>query len=165
MSENFLAIDNGNEIRSLAAQTAVPTSTWISTSRRVDGNCSHNKVAGSYLLSCKSLDTLTDPSTKTDTIFAGASLIRMDIARDGSYTGSLSGKIGPVILPATVVSGKMKVSDDCTAEGILDIPGVGQNVAKSVFFNEGKEGYWLPLKSTPTSQPYAYCDIKQIANR
>lgn len=157
MSERFLVLDNGNEIRSIAVQTAVPTSNWITTLRRVGGACTQNKVAGSYLFSCKGLNALDATTT-----MAGATLIRMNISRDGSSTGIMAGKIGPLIVPDTPVSGAFKVNNDCTAEGTLNIPGVGQNVARGVFFNEGKEGYWLPLAGT-VPQSYGYCDIKQIA--
>jgi len=158
MSEQLLVLDNGNEIRSVALQTAVPTSTWITTSRRVGGACTQNKVAGSYLFSCKSLNALDPANT-----LAGATLIRMNIARDGSSTGSFTLKIGPIVVQDAPFSGAIKVNDDCTAGGTMIIPGVGQNTARGVFFNEGKEGYWLPLTGTP--QPYAYCDIKQIVNQ
>jgi hypothetical protein len=161
VSEQLLILDNGAEMRSIAVQTAVPTSTWITTSRRIDGACTQNKIVGSYLFSCKSIFVLDPTST-----FAGASLIRMNISRDGSSTGTFMAKFGPAIVPATQVSGAFKVNADCTAEGTLDF-GVGQNAARGVFFNEGKEGYWLPLVNNPGAvpQPYGYCDIKQIADR
>lgn len=99
-------------------------------------------------------------------IFAGASLIELNLAGDGKSTGTFTGKFGPQIVPPFPVSGVFKVNADCTAEGTLDF-GIGQNIAKGVFFNEGKEGYWLPLVNDPGAipQPYGYCDIKQIANR
>jgi hypothetical protein len=161
MSETLMVLDNGNEIRSMAVQTAVPTSTWNTTSRRVGGACTQNKVVGSYLFACKSIFAL-DASD----VFAGTSLIRMNISRDGSSLGTFTAKFGPVNVPDTQVSGTFKVNDDCTAEGTLNF-GVGQSVAKGVFFNEGKEGYWLPLVVNPGAvpQPYGYCDIKQISNR
>lgn len=161
MSEQMVILDNGDEIRSIAAQTAVATSTWITTSRRIGGACTQNKVVGSYLFSCKSL-FLVDPTH----IFAGASLIELNLAGDGKSTGTFTGKFGPQIVPPFPVSGVFKVNADCTAEGTLDF-GIGQNIAKGVFFNEGKEGYWLPLVNNPGAipQPYGYCDIKQIANR
>ena len=161
MSEQVLVMDNGNEIRSVAAQTAVPTSTWISVSRRVGGACNQNKIAGTYVFSCKSL-FIADP---TNTV-AGTSLIRMNIARDGSATGLFMGKFGPQVVPPFPVTGMFKLNPDCTAEGTMDY-GIGQSVARGVFFNEGREGYWLPLVNNPgaVKQPYGYCDIKQIANR
>jgi len=161
MSEKFMVLDNGNEIRSMAVQTAVPTSTWNTTARRVGGACTQNKVVGSYLFACKSIFALDAAN-----IFAGTSLMRMNISRDGSSLGTFTAKFGPVNVPDTQVSATFKVNDDCTAEGTLNF-GVGQSVAKGVFFNEGKEGYWLPLVLNPGAvpQPYGYCDIKQIANQ
>ena len=161
MSEQMVILDNGNEIRSIAAQTAVATSNWITTSRRIGGACTPNKVVGSYLFSCKSLFPV-DPSH----IFAGASLIVLNIGGTGTSTGTFMGKFGTEIVPPVPVSSVFKLNADCTAEGTLDF-GIGQNVAKGVFFNEGKEGYWLPLVNNPGAipQPYGYCDIKQIANR
>ena len=94
MSEQVLVLDNGNEIRSVAAQTAVPTSTWISVSRRVGGACNQNKLAGTYVFSCKSL-FIANPATTV----AGASLIRMNIAPDGSATGLFMGNSGRRLFP------------------------------------------------------------------
>lgn len=161
MKEDLLVLDNGGEIRSMAVQTAVPTSTWNTTSRRIVGACLQNKIIGSYLFSCKSLFTLDPANT-----FAGTSYIHMNISRDGSSTGTFAGKFGPVVVPPTQVTGTFNVNEDCTAAGTLDF-GIGQSVARGVFFNEGKEGYWLPLVLNPgeVPQPYGYCDIKQVANR
>jgi hypothetical protein len=160
LSEELTVLDNGNEIRSMAVQTAVPTSTWNTTSRRVGGACTQNKVVGYYLLSCKSLFQLDATH-----IFAGTGLIRLHISRDGTAIGTFGGKFGPVNVPDYQVSARFIVNDDCTAEGTLNY-GVGESVAKGVFFNEGKEAYWLPLVINPGAvpQPYGYCDIKQISN-
>ncbi|MBZ5621386.1 MAG: hypothetical protein LAQ69_22065 [Acidobacteriia bacterium] len=161
MSEQLLVLDNGNEMRSLSVQTAVPTSTWITTSRRINGACTQSQMVGTYLFSCKSIFVLDPANT-----FAGASLIRLNLSSDGSSTGIFMAKFGPATVPVVPVSGAFKLNADCTAEGTLDF-GVGQSMAKGVIFNGGKEGYWLPLVNNPGAvpQPYGYCDIKQIAAR
>jgi len=166
VQERLLILDNGNEIRSIlaSAETYTPTNTWISTFRRIGGACTQNKMAGSYLFSCRSIFPTPPPSPFISV--AGAALIRMDISRDGSSTGTFMGKFGPEVVPPIPVTGLFKVNADCTAEGTLNF-GIGVNSARGVIFNEGKEGYWLPLVNDPGAvpQPYGYCDIRQITNR
>jgi hypothetical protein len=159
LSEQLLILDNGNEIRSIAVKTAVETSTWLTTARRVGGACNQAKIAGSsYVFACRSL-TMLDPTTT----MGAATLIRMNVARDGSTSGTFTIKIGPVVVPDSPFTGALKLNDDCTAEGSMVVPGIGTSLARGVFFNEGKEGYWIPLSGT--GQPWDYCEIKQIANR
>ena len=160
MSEYMLVLDNGNEIRSVATQTAMPTGTWITTARRVGGACTQNKVTGSYLYACKSIIPL-DP----DNTFAVAFLMPVNISSDGKFTGTFTGKAGPAPLIETPVNGTVKVNADCTAEVALNFQG-SQSVARAVFLNEGKEAYLVPLVNNPGGpQIYGYCDIMQIANR
>jgi hypothetical protein len=160
VSEQFLILDKGNEIRSVAVKTAVETSTWLTTARRLGGACSQATIAGSsYIFACRPLTTL-DPTTT----FASAILIRGGtVAPNGSWSGTFTIKIGPVVVPDAPFTGTLKVNSDCTAEGSMVVPGVGTSLARGVFFNDGKEGYWLPMAGT--GQPWNYCEIKQIGNR
>jgi hypothetical protein len=160
MSEYMLVLDNGNEIRSVATQTAMPTGTWITTARRVGGACTQNKVTGSYLYACKSIIPLDAANT-----FAVAFLMPVNISSDGNFTGTFTGKAGPAPLIETPVNGTVKVNADCTAEVALNSQG-SQSVARAVFLNEGKEAYLVPLVNNPGGpQIYGYCDITQIAKR
>jgi hypothetical protein len=162
MQEEMLILDNGNEIRSIlqTSPSVFPTPTWIMTARRLNGSCSQKQMAGSYLFSCKSLFPVN-----ATTIVGGNSLIRVTIAGDGKASAVFTGKFGPQIVPDTTIPGVFKMNDDCTASGTLDF-GTFQSVARGVFFNEAKQGYWVPLVVDPggTPQPYGYCDITQIAN-
>jgi hypothetical protein len=163
MQEEMLILDNGNEIRSIlqTSPAAFPTPTWIMTARRLNGACNQKQITGSYLFSCKSVFTLDATTT-----VGGNSLIRMTIASDGKVSAVFTGKFGPQIVPDTTIPGMLTLNGDCTAAGTLDF-GTFQSVARGVFFNEGKEGYWLPLVVDPGGipQPYGYCEITQIANR
>jgi hypothetical protein len=166
IQERLVILDNGNEIRSIlaTAETFTPTNTWISTFRRVGGACTQSKMAGSYLFSCRSL--FPTPPGSPIASAAGSALIRVEIARDGSATGTFMGKFGPQVVPPIPVTGSFCMNGDCTAGGTLDF-GSGISTARGVIFNEGKEGYWLPLVNDPGAvpQPYGYCDIRQITNR
>jgi len=164
LSERFVVLDNGREIRSVVMQTGVPTGTWLSTFRRIGGSCGQNKVHGFYLFECK---TLHQFPVAPPNIFAGAFLMRWVISPGGDYTGTLFGKVGPV--PGEFpVAGNITVHNDCTAEGTLTSPVMpGVNHGRGVFFDEGKRAYFLPLVNNPgepgeTPQLYGYCEITRI---
>jgi hypothetical protein len=172
--ERFVVLGNGREIRSVATQTAVPTGNWLSTAHRIDGSprsahrgpCGQHKVHGDYLFECKNIFAFPPPNPS----FAGAIHIRMLIAPSGDYTATVYGKVGPDSTPFPAF-GHLTVHDDCTAEGTLEstfLPTVSH--ARGVFFNEGKQGYWLPLANelpdgSTVPQPYAYCVITKVENK
>ncbi len=169
LKEQFVVIGNGREIHAVATQTAMPTGNWHTRAYRINGSCSQNKVRGNYLFECKNLFPLPVPPACSRHL-RGAIHIRMNIAAGGDYTASVYGKVGPDNTPFDAF-GNIKVHDDCTAEGTLAtafLPTISH--AKGVFFNEGKQGFWLPLvmelpdKST-VNQPYGYCTITQIDNK
>lgn len=98
----------------------------------------------------------------------------MLISPSGDFSGRMVGKVGPItsdVFPTDPpglgfpVSGKVTVSDDCTAEGTLSTPAEPSiNMARGVFFDEGRQGYWLPLDNlfpdqTTSPQVYGYCSI------
>jgi hypothetical protein len=168
LKERFVIVGNGREIRSVATQTAMPTGNWLTTAYRIGGSCGQNKVRGDYLFECKNLFPLPVPPPDPS-IFGGAIHIRMKIAPGGDYTASVYGKVGPDSTPFDAF-GHVTVNNDCTAEGTLAsfLPTISH--ARGVFFNEGKQGFWLPLvgelpdKST-VNQPYGYCTITLIDNK
>jgi hypothetical protein len=167
LKERFVVLGNGREIRSVATQTAVPTANWLTTANRIGGSCGQQKVHGDYLFECKNLFEFPGPPPN---IFGGAIHIRMLISPGGDYTATVYGKVATDYseFPAF---GHITVHDDCTAEGTLAtpfLPTVSQ--ARGVFFDEGRQGYWLPLVNTfpdgsKRPQPYGYCLITQIDNR
>lgn len=169
LREQFVVTGNGREIRSVAVQTAAPTGNWHTTSYRI-GSCGQRNVRGDYLFECKNLFPLPTPSPENPTIFGGAIHIRMKIAESGDYTGTVYGKVGPDNTPFDV-NGRIVVNDDCTAEGTLAgamLPAVSQ--ARGVFFNNGKQGFWLPLagllpNGSTVNQPYGFCTITQLDNK
>jgi len=168
--EDFFVLDNGREIRSVAVQTNVPTGTWVTTAHRINGSCGQHKVHGLYLFDCNS-ELLALPVPPPN-IFAGAFLIRMLVSPGGEYTGTMIGKVGPINTePGLPVSGNLTVHDDCTAEGTLASPAQPSiNLAKGVFFDEGRQGYWLPLVNkfpddSTSSQLYSYCSITLMDRR
>lgn len=166
LSERLVILADGREMRSVVTQTGVPTATWITTARRINGTCGQEKVKGEYLLSCKGLGELP---IEPPNIFSGAALIRIQVAKNGDFTGMWYGKQGP-IPGESPVTGNLTVYDDCTAEGPLAVeamPGI-TNIAKAVFFDQGKNGYLLPLVNLGPDpgqiapQPFAYCDVTLI---
>jgi len=167
LREKFVILGNGREIRSVATQTAVPTGNWLTTAHRIGGSCGQYKVHGDYLFQCKNLYELPiDPPN----IFGGAVHIRMKISPGGDYTAVVYGKVAAdnTEFPAF---GHITVNDDCTAEGTLATPFLPVvSMAKGVFFDEGRQGYWIPLVNTlpdgsTVPQPYGYCQITKIDNR
>jgi len=170
LKEQFVVLGNGREIRSVATQTAASTGNWHSTSYRIGGSCGQKKVRGDYLFECKNLYPLPVPSADSPTIFGGAIHILMKIAANGDYTASVYGKVGPDNTPFDA-SGHVTVNDDCTAEGTMKSPFLpAVSHAKGVFFNEGKQGFWLPLigvfpDGTTINQPYGFCTITQVENK
>lgn len=169
LRERFVMVGNGREMRNVAIETSGPTGNWLTMAYRI-GSCGQRNVRGDYLFECKNLFPLPVPSPENPTIYGGAIHIRMKIAANGDYTGSVYGKVGPDNTPFDVF-GRIVVHDDCTAEGTLGsavLPAVSQ--ARGVFFNEGKQGFWLPLvgllpDGSTVNQPYGFCTITQIENK
>jgi hypothetical protein len=164
IKERFVVLSNGREIRSVATQTSMPTGNWLRVGKRIDGPCGQHKIHGEYLFECRSLLQL---SVNPPEIFGAVTHLRMSLSRGGDYTANGYGKIGTNSIELSAF-GHIKVHDDCTAEGTLAAP-VLPNVfhARGVFFDEGKQGYWLPLVSTfpdgtTFPQPYELCQITQI---
>ena len=158
LAEHMVILDNGNEIRSLTVKTAVPTSNWVTISRRQNGACNQAKIAGSYLYSCKSL-VAANPTT----MIAAAALSRVNIESAGTASGVFTAKAADTVLSNIPFTSTLKVNDDCTVAEVQTVPGMGTTTIREVFFNEGREGFGLVLKSA--SEPYGYCDIKQIVNQ
>ena len=167
--EQFVVLGNGREIRAVATTTAVPTGNWLTTAYRIVGSCGQHKVHGDYLFECKNLFELPVPPPDPN-IFGGAIHIRMKIAPGGDYTATVYGKVGPSSTPFPAF-GYVRVNDDCTAEGTLETPALPTvSHARGVFFNEGRQGYWLPLVNalpdgSTVPQPYGYCTITKIDNK
>ncbi|MDT8066899.1 MAG: hypothetical protein ROO76_01910 [Terriglobia bacterium] len=174
LKEKFVVLDNGREIRGVVMQTAIATGTWFTTARRITSSCGQNKVHGLYLFECSDLLPLSVVSPPPDNIFAGAFQIQMLISPGGDYSGRMVGKVGPITSDAFPtdppglgfpVSGKITVHNDCTAEGTLISPAEPSiNMARGVFFDEGRQGYWLPLDNlfpdgTTSPTVYGYCSI------
>ena len=157
--ERFIVFDNGREFRSIASQTVLPTQTWATTGRRISrsvkpfDSCGPQTSHGVYVLVCEGYYPL-DQTTG----FAEAAMFRFDIGLNGDYTGTLVGKIGPLFFEFPSVNGTITVNPDCSASGTLRTPWVAPdatNHARGVFFDEGKEFYWMPIVTTglPDGQP------------
>jgi hypothetical protein len=175
MVERFVILGNGREMRSVATLTASPTGNWLTTANRITGSCGQNKVHGDYLMECKNIFELpVDPNHPLDPhIFGGAIHIRMLISPGGDYTAKVYGKVGPDSTPFDAF-GHITVNSDCTAEGTLAtsfLPTVSHG--RGVFFNEGKQAFWMPLVNTLTNngvtntfpQPYGSCLVTQVDNK
>lgn len=173
LKERFVVLGNGREIRAVATQTAMPTGNWLTVATRINGACGQHKVHGDYLMECKNLFEIPASPTAPPTdlgIFAGAIHIRTLISPGGDYTGMNYGKVG-WSSGEFPVNGHIAVNNDCTAEGTLATPFLPTvSTGKGVFFDEGRQAYWLPLINTlpdgsKVPQPFGYCSITQIDNK
>ncbi|MGE5357379.1 MAG: hypothetical protein ACM3NQ_00060 [Bacteroidales bacterium] len=162
--QQFIVLRDGLEIRAVATETPIPTGNWHWIAHRIGPN--RQRVSGDYLFECKNLLQFPiDPPN----IFAGAIQIRIRIAQGGDYTGTIFGKVA-TDNTSFPVSGQITVNDDGTAQGTLTtvaMPTVSHAVG--VFFNGGRNGYWLPLINTlpdgsSFAQPYGYCAITKVGN-
>jgi len=163
ITQKFVVLGNGREIRAAATETEAPTLNWLSRAYRIDGACSQNKLQGTYLFECRNLYAVPIPPPN---IFGGAIHILATIERGGDWTGNVYGKVAADNTEFQAF-GHIAWNEDCTAEGTLEtafLPVVSH--ARGVFFDDGKRGLWLPLTNTQgdmtMDQPYGYCEITKI---
>ncbi len=169
LTEQFVVLGNGRELRSVATQTAVPTGNWLTTAYRINGSAEQRKVVGDYLFECKNLFEFPVPPPER-AIFGGAIHIRTRIAPGGDVTGTIYGKVATdnSVIP---VIGRLTVNADSTLDGTQTVPLLGTtSLGKGVIFDEGKRGFFIPLMNKVPGdlvvpQPYGYCAITRIDNK
>jgi hypothetical protein len=169
-TEQFVILNNGDEIRTISAASDVPFAAWQTTLHRISNHyqspltsCGQQNLRGAYVLRCEALQPLT-PGFPA---FGAAGLFRIQVSGSGDFTGTALFKIGPATLPSPI-SGKFEVNPDCTLNGGLNVaalPGV-TDLARGVLFDQGKEFYIQPIADMTTagSTPilYASCQATSL---
>jgi len=171
-TERFVVLDNGREVHSIKTSTDNPQlnlAVWHTNSRRIRhsetalGSCGQQMLQGIYVARCTGLE---NPGSGGLPLFASSSIFRVAISHSGSYAGQLYMSVAGTSFESPA-SGVFTVKSDCTIEGTLQtplFPGV-TNVARGVIFDEGREGFFLPLVNNGpapgqvTPNKFATCDL------
>jgi len=152
ITERFVVLDNGREIRSIKTATDNPQlnlAVWHTNLRRIRhseaalGSCGQRMLQGIYVARCTGLE---NPTSGGLPLFASASIFRVTISDSGSYPGLFFTSVAGTSVESPA-AGVFTVKSDCTIEGTLQtplFPGV-TNVGRGVIFDEGREGFFLPL--------------------
>jgi len=153
-TDKFVILDNGGEIRSVGISGA-PFAwqfTMVRISRGAESTpmCSPNTIRGSYVMRCDGFEASPGPPPT----FAGVlPLFVFDVAANGAMTGRHFSRDHPV--EGFAVSGQMTVNPDCTAQTAMQtdaLPGA-TIVARSVFYDNGKEAFGGPILAFVSGQP------------
>jgi len=173
-TERFVVLDNGREIRSIKIATDNPQlslAVWHSHLRRIRhsetalGSCGQQMLQGIYVARCTGLENAGPGGLP---LFASSSTLRLAISHTGGYTGQFFTSVAGTSVQSPA-AGLFTVKSDCTIEGTLQtplFPGV-TNVARGAIFDEGREGFFLPLVNNGpasgqvTAIKFATCDLSR----
>lgn len=158
--ERLLFAKNGQEYRSVLIKPPTAGTIWSGRGQRIAQAPGGVQTCGTHLLKGDVLvrtETLRRPEVPppSQPSFAGAaSMLRLTVAEDGSYTGTLY-TIDPTSRTVQVY-GAFDVQPDCTFGVTLtsvDLPDVTQH-GRGVLFGQGKQGFlMLPLETTQLNVP------------
>jgi len=171
--ERFIVLDEGREIRTIpiSLSNGLPGIVWTGTAHRISksskpvNSCGPQTAHGSYLTSC---ENLLEWDSSTNTAFADALLMRLNVAMTGNYTGTLHESVGGRFVDGIPVNGTITVNPDCSFSQILNIPAIsGTVLAKGVYFEQGKQAYAMAvyIPGVPADQQgikYSLCQVKRI---
>ncbi len=153
--DRLLFAKNGQEYRSVLIKPPTAGMIWSGRGQRIAQapggvqTCGPHLLKGDVLLRTETLRRPEDPPPTQPTVASAASMLRLTVAEDGSYTGTLY-TIDPTSRTLEV-SGVFDVQPDCTFGVTLtsaDLPGVTQH-GRGVLFGQGKQGFlMLPLETT-----------------
>lgn len=153
--DRLLFAKNGQEYRSVLIQPPTAGAIWSGRGQRIAEapggvqTCGTHLLRGDVLLRTETLRRPEVPPPSQPSFAGAASMLRLTVAQDGSYTGTLY-TIDPTAR-TVAVSGAFDVQPNCTFGVTLtsaDLPGVTQH-GRGVLFGQGKQGFlMLPLETT-----------------
>ncbi len=153
--DRLLFAKNGQEYRSVLIKPPTAGTIWSGRGQRIAqapggvGTCGPHLLKGDVLLRTETLRRPEVPPPGQPSFAGAASMLRLTVAEDGSYTGTLF-TIDPTSRTVEV-SGAFDVRPNCTFGVTLtstDLPGVTQH-GRGVLFGQGKQGFlMLPLETT-----------------
>ncbi len=159
ITERFVVMDNGRELRTVPismGEHGIATLAWIGYGRRVEASCDPQTARGTYVITCENL-IMTSPTVAV----ADSTLFHVKVAPDGSYTGRLYEKVGPLSID-TPVLGTFAVKENCSFDHTLQVPEYFGNMtidSRGLFFNNGKEFYVLPMVGASET---GFCQGKRV---
>jgi hypothetical protein len=153
--DRLLFAKNGQEYRSVLIEPPTKGMIWFGRGQRIThapGDvraCGPHLLKGEVLLQTETLRRPPTPPPDPPSVAGAASMHRLTVAEDGSYTGTLH-TIDPTSRDVEVY-GAFDVQPDCTFGVTVtstDLPGVTQH-GRGVLFGEGRLGFLiLPLETT-----------------
>ncbi len=154
-TDKFVVLDNGREIRSVGISGA--PFLWQFTMVRIGRGaeqapmCGPNTVRGRYVMRCEGIEV---SSPGPPPAFASVlPLFVLDVEADGTMTGRHYSRDHP--LDGFAVSGQVTVNPDCTSQMTMQtdaLPGATIQ-ARSVYYDNGKEGFGGPILAIIGGQP------------
>lgn len=165
--ERLVFVDNGREFRSMLKQSPSGAMAWIGRGHRMtpDGEdldvCGPHLLAGDVLVQCEAIGF-------EGRAVSAASIARLDVAGDGSFTGTVYSK--DPVYAETAVEGVFDVQPNCRVEATLgswSLPGAVHH-GRGMIFDQGKEGFLiLPFETTlPDGSPFrpalARCELRSL---
>jgi hypothetical protein len=150
--DKFVVLGNGKEIRAmgwLGFGTNLSHSYRITRADDPAPRCGQHTLRGTYMESCEGFAFTGELDPDGMPLLATANSLMVWTARDGGLTGTYRGKYFgfPDTLIESPLSGTYTVREDCTVDLDLALgvmPGFTIK-ARSVFFDQGKQGRGLPL--------------------
>jgi hypothetical protein len=168
--DRFVFVNNGREFRSMLMQSPSGSMAWTGRGYRMKhgpapvASGGPHLLQGDVLLQVETVSSLVSPTSPA----SAASMMRLTVARDGSYSGIAY--IKDPVYHELPVEGIFTVQPDCTVELTMEspeLPGVIQH-GRGVIFDEGKRGLLImPLEVTqpgyPTIVPaFARCELLSL---
>lgn len=147
--ERLVFLESGREFRSVLIQSPSGTNVWTGRGHRITGplgTCGPHLLKGDILLQGEGLSSVGPPTSAA----SSGSMLRLTVADDGSFRGTLYSKAGTAYTEAAV-EGTFTVQPNCKVEARFassSSPGFTQH-GRGLIFDEGKRGFLImPLETT-----------------
>lgn len=147
--ERLIFVENGREFRSILIQSPSASMAWTGRGYRINrdgGTCGQHLLQGEVLLQGEALSALLPPTSPA----TSATIMKLTVAPDGSYSGTMYYKLPPAYTEAAV-EGTFTVWPNCMIETQFwspAMPGVSQR-GRGMIFDNGRRGFMImPLETT-----------------